>query len=68
MKIIAPRYLGDAVYASFDGHHVCLHLNDHRSEPVVKLEQEVFEQLCSFVEDMQTALQEKAEYDQRQER
>lgn len=44
----AHRYLGDAVYASFDGFHVWLHLNDHRSEPVIALEPSVLTALNAY--------------------
>jgi hypothetical protein len=38
-------YLGDGVYAQFDGFHVCLIVNDHRNEPVVYLDPGVMEAL-----------------------
>jgi hypothetical protein len=46
-----PRYLGDGVYASFDGYHVWLAVNDHNNK-VVALEPEVFEALVSYVEGL----------------
>jgi hypothetical protein len=45
---VAPVYLGDAVYASFDGFHIWLHLNDHRSPPLVALEAGVYQQLKEY--------------------
>lgn len=33
-----PVYLGDAVYASFDGFHIWLHLNSHLSPGLIALE------------------------------
>lgn len=54
-----PRYLGDAVYASFDGYHICLHLNDHVSEPVVKLEKEVLHELNDYAEDVDRLIKEE---------
>lgn len=41
-------YLGDAVYASFDGYLVWLHLNDHRTEPLIALEPAVFNALLDY--------------------
>lgn len=41
-------YLGDAVYASFDGLMIGLSLNDHRNKPVIFLEPEVFEALVKY--------------------
>ena len=43
-------YLGDAVYASFDGYHIWLHLNDHRSEPLIAIEPDVLRALNAFAE------------------
>lgn len=43
-----PEYLGDAVYASFDGYHIELRLNDHRSPPVVFLEPAVMDALINY--------------------
>jgi hypothetical protein len=56
---IKPRYLGDAVYASFDGYHICLHLNDHASEPVVKLEKAVLHELNDYAEDIDRFIKEE---------
>lgn len=41
-------YLGDAVYARFDGCGIELRLNDHRSECAVYLEPEVMQALIDF--------------------
>lgn len=35
------QYLGDAVYASFDGYHIWLHVGAHNNPPVVALEPDV---------------------------
>lgn len=43
-------YLGDAVYASFDGYYVWLHLNRHDAAPVVGLEPEVVNALLRYAE------------------
>lgn len=42
------EYLGDAVYASFDGYHVWLHLNDHRSPGLIALEPSVMNNLYEY--------------------
>lgn len=44
----ASRYLGDGVYASFDGWHITLSLGEHTAPQVVALEPEVFAALCSY--------------------
>lgn len=48
MDKVEPTYLGDDVYASFDGYHVCLHLNSHDSEPVIYLNFEVLGNLDKY--------------------
>jgi len=47
-QLVQPVYLGDAVYASFDGYQIWLHLNDHRSQGVVALEPSVYASLRRF--------------------
>ena len=47
---VGPTYLGDAVYASFDGYHICLTLNDHRNPTMISLEPAVFGSLQSYAE------------------
>ena len=42
------RYLGDGVYASFDGYHVWLAVNHHENR-VVALEPEVLSALEKYV-------------------
>ena len=32
------EYLGDGVYASFDGYNVCLSLGSHDNDPVIYLD------------------------------
>jgi hypothetical protein len=61
MKLYKPRYLGDRVYASFDGYHICLHVGSHENAPVVKLEDEVMEQLAAYVEDVKSHVEECAQ-------
>jgi len=46
------RYLGDGVYASFDGYQVWLHVDSHMAHPVVSLEAEVLIQLTAYYRDM----------------
>ena len=43
-----PVYLGDGVYASFDGYQIELRVNDHRNEPVVYLESNVMLELMAY--------------------
>jgi len=47
---VGPTYLGDAVYASFDGYHICLTLNDHRNPTMIALEPSVFRSLQHYAE------------------
>jgi len=42
-------YLGDGVYAKFDGHHVWLAVNEE-SNYAVALDPAVFARLCEYVE------------------
>jgi len=46
------RYLGDGVYASFDGYQIWLAVNDHRNTPVVALEPLVMEALIQYYKDL----------------
>jgi len=41
------QYLGDGVYASYDGYHIWLAVNDHRNV-VVALEPQVLEALIRY--------------------
>lgn len=41
------RYLGDGVYASFDGYHIVLAVNHHANR-VVALEPDVMEALIEY--------------------
>jgi hypothetical protein len=45
---VPSTYLGDAVYASFDGYHIWLHLNDNRSPGLIALEPAVYESLKHY--------------------
>jgi hypothetical protein len=42
------QYLGDGVYASFDGYQIWLTVNDHRNPPVVALDEGVMENLIRY--------------------
>lgn len=53
-QLIEPRYLGDGVYASFDGYHVNLAVNHHENH-VVALEPEVIDSLNKYFEDVKKA-------------
>lgn len=46
---IENTYLGDGVYASFDGYKIWLAVRHHENK-VVALEPEVFASLCAYVE------------------
>lgn len=50
-EVIEPRYIGDGVYASFNGYHIWLAVNDHRNR-VVALEPQVMEALKQFEKDI----------------
>jgi hypothetical protein len=41
-------YIGDAIYAHYDGYGIELRLNDHRNECAVYLEPEVLQALTEF--------------------
>ena len=43
-----PVYLGDGVYASFNGYHIELRLEDHCNPVVVYLEPPVMKQLIVY--------------------
>lgn len=45
---VEPAYLGDGVYASFDGYQILISVNDHRNPPAVALEPEVIESLIRY--------------------
>lgn len=50
-----PRYLGDGVYASFDGYHIWLTTGSHdmdRSDNKIALEPSVFAALVAYQRDL----------------
>jgi sulfur transfer complex TusBCD TusB component (DsrH family) len=55
-------YIGDGVYASFDGYHVWLAVNDH-SNKAVALGPDVFANLARFVENIPNMIEEEKKDD-----
>lgn len=47
MSIDNDKYIGDGVYASFDGYQIWIAVNDHTNK-VVALNTEVMEQLINY--------------------
>lgn len=52
---VKPRYLGDGVYASYDGYYVHLHVGAHDNPPVVALEPQVLACLDEYVRAIREA-------------
>jgi hypothetical protein len=48
------KYLGDGVYASFDGFQIWLAANDHRNK-VIALESKVMNNLINYFEEIKRA-------------
>ena len=48
IKNVESVYLGDALYASFDGYQIWLHLNSHESTALIALEPRVMEALSRY--------------------
>lgn len=57
-KIIEDHYLGDGVYASFDGYHVVLDLRGQDNTTRIALEPMVQEMLREYIEDVTDKLKE----------
>ena len=55
LKPDSHTYLGDGVYASFDGYQIWLAANDHRNK-VVALEPSVFDQLNRYAKNLTEAM------------
>ena len=55
------KYLGDGVYASFDGWHVWLHVGDHKNNPCVGLDPEVLANLFKYDKDVRVPISELKE-------
>jgi hypothetical protein len=45
-----PTYLGDGVYASFDGYQIWLHLGAHDAEPLIAIEAAVLHTLIGYAQ------------------
>jgi hypothetical protein len=45
---VGPTYLGDGVYASFDGYQIWLHLNSHEAPGLIALEPSVLRSLIDY--------------------
>lgn len=61
MKVIDDRYLGDGVYASFDGYHIFLDLRAQDSTTKIGLEPVVLSELNRFARDAYEAATGKRE-------
>lgn len=59
------EYMGDGVYAEFDGYSINIRVNDHRSPVVVVLEPQVFENLVNFYERCKSIAKEAKEDSQK---
>ena len=47
------EYLGDGVYADFDGYQIWLHANEYPSRSAIAIEPGVFEALVRYKEGLQ---------------
>ncbi len=47
---VQPVYLGDGLYASFDGYQIWLHVGSHTTGPVVAIEPGVMQSLEHFAD------------------
>ncbi len=56
MPQIEDRYLGDGVYASFDGHNIILDLRAQDSTTRIALEPEVMPELVRYETDVRKRL------------
>lgn len=45
---VEPTYLGDGVYASFDGYHIWLHLGRHDNPRLIAIEPQVYDALKHY--------------------
>ena len=46
---MTPTYLGDGLYATYDGYHIELRLGSHTNEPVVLLDNETVHGLLRYL-------------------
>jgi hypothetical protein len=51
---VPPVYLGDGVYASFDGYQIWLHVGAHTASPVAALEPAVLDALNAYAKQVLT--------------
>lgn len=59
-NFIEPRYLGDGVYAEFDGFAIILKANDfHRPTDTIMLEPAVLTALRNFTNDIERIINER---------
>jgi hypothetical protein len=56
---MSDEYLGDGVYASFDGYQIWLAVNHHENK-VIALDTFVYSALCRYVDKLNDKLKEKA--------
>ena len=56
---IQPKYLGDAVYASFDGYNILLHIGSHEEPACVALEPPVLEALSEYAAAIRSAIRQE---------
>lgn len=56
LDMAKPRYLGDGVYASFDGYQIQLHVNAHDAPVAVSLEPNVLVALMRYAKDLNDAI------------
>lgn len=54
---LCERYLGDGVYASYDGYHIWLDLRDQDDTTRIALEPSTLRELIKFKTDLPTILQ-----------
>lgn len=64
--IIEDRYIGDGVYASFDGYHIVLDLRAQDTTKIA-LEPPVFAQLVQYERDVAAAIAKATEQDKTSE-
>lgn len=62
MNLTNHKYLGDGVYASFDGYQIWLHVGSHTSDPVVALEPEVLKALNTYSQDLRGVTKQEADH------
>ena len=52
MSVLEDRYIGDGVYASFDGYHIILDLRAQDNTTRIALEPSVFASLIQYHDDL----------------